>query len=97
MNVEHSTLNIERRMEKIRYWFSSLEVESWKFDVGCSFSEKDERPTFNTQHRTSNEKDSIFVFFPLEVESWKFDVGCSSSKKSNIKYSKISLMGKVYR
>jgi hypothetical protein len=33
LNVEHSTLNIERRMEKIRYWFSLLEVESWKFDV----------------------------------------------------------------
>ena len=57
INVQHPTLNIERRMKKILYWFSSLEVERWKFDVGCSFFRKDERPTFNTQHRTSNEKD----------------------------------------
>jgi len=69
-------------MKKIWWWFYSLEVERWKFDVGCSLSKKDEHQTFNSQHRTSNKKQSRL--FSLEVERWKFDVERSSFQFRNV-------------
>ena len=54
-----------------------MEVESWTFDVGCSFCGKDERSTSNAQHRTSNEKDFI-----LDVRS---------VEKMNVEHSTLNI------
>jgi len=49
LNVQHPTLNIERRMKKIRYWFSSLEVGSSMLDVRSVEKINDQHPTLNIE------------------------------------------------